>query len=418
MKINYLLTGAILFFILLGIYMIYNAVTYGSISKVIDFGDKFTNLPNYLVFIVTGISACLLYITLNDQRKANEIAEFENRFFKFIDYHRENVSEIRYRDPNVHHEKFWTGIQVFNIIHYEVLDILKKLTVMNKNQFKTLEQKKELINFAYSCVFYGAGEKDGIHVVKEKFKNNSGELEKIRFVSRMAKYGVRQKYYTGHVNRLGRYFRNLYQAIMYVENQDFLDENQKYEYVKHLRAQLSPYEQVLLFYNSLSDLGKAWEYEYYDKYNTPITKGSKKKLFKKLLITKYDLIRNTLFSFNGGNIVIDDTKGNEIQFSIKEFYPLLNLESEEECSVSGVLPFKNAHGNNEKKICRFCFNEKYIGYETEDMKEKIKYIFAEGGPNFLYSFDINNFCNEKRCLTIKEIKLFEKHNCKQLPTEV
>ena len=49
--------------------------------------DTLVNLPNYLVFIATAVSACLLYITFNEQGKANQIAAFENRFFKFIDYH-------------------------------------------------------------------------------------------------------------------------------------------------------------------------------------------------------------------------------------------------------------------------------------------------------------------------------------------
>ncbi len=36
------------------------------------------------------------------------------------------------------------------------------------------------------------------------------------------------------------------------------DEKEKYRHIKVLRSQLSDYEQMLLFYNSLSDFGTAW----------------------------------------------------------------------------------------------------------------------------------------------------------------
>lgn len=53
------------------------------------------------------------------------------------------------------------------------------------------------------------------------------------------------------------YFRHLYTIVKYVDRQpeDFLDDEKKYEYVSMIRATLSCYELVWLFYNGLSPQG-------------------------------------------------------------------------------------------------------------------------------------------------------------------
>ncbi|MDA0426640.1 putative phage abortive infection protein [Stutzerimonas kunmingensis] len=53
-------------------------------------------------------------------------------------------------------------------------------------------------------------------------------------------------------SQLGHYFRNIYQILKYVDQASI--DNKKF-YTNLLRAQLSSYELVLLFFNCLSDLG-------------------------------------------------------------------------------------------------------------------------------------------------------------------
>ena len=62
--------------------------------------------------------------------------------------------------------------------------------------------------------------------------------------------------------------------VLYVDQTNFLTDNKKYFYLKTLRSQLSSHEQVLFFFNSLSDLGSGWTANNFD------------------LITKYRLIKN------------------------------------------------------------------------------------------------------------------------------
>ena len=65
--------------------------------------------------------------------------------------------------------------------------------------------------------------------------------------------------FSGQSQLLGHYFRNIFQIVKFVDSEgSFLTPDEKYEYIKTLRAQLSDFEQLLLYYNALSNLGKRW----------------------------------------------------------------------------------------------------------------------------------------------------------------
>lgn len=99
------------------------------------------------------------------------------------------------------------------------------------------------------------------------------------------------KYYGGHQHRIGHYYRHLFQTVKYVNSQTGISFKQKYFYVKTLRAQLSTYEQTLLFINSLSILGMPWEFDAeYKKSRFEFLNRKRKK--ENQLITKYNLIKN------------------------------------------------------------------------------------------------------------------------------
>ena len=87
------------------------------------------------------------------------------------------------------------------------------------------------------------------------------------------------KFFGGHQYHLGHFFRHLYQAVKYIDQQScfVFSKSEKYDYIKTLRAQMSNYEQAVFLINSLTALGRKWEYE--NKYN-------------KKLISKYHLVKN------------------------------------------------------------------------------------------------------------------------------
>jgi hypothetical protein len=104
---------------------------------------------------------------------------------------------------------------------------------------------------------------------------------------KISKNLLAEKYYGGHQHRLGHYFRHLFQSYKFISSQSFLTPEEKYFYGKTLRAQLSTYEQFILFFNSLSSLGMKWEYMA-DVQNL----SSDLKIDDFKLITRYNLIKN------------------------------------------------------------------------------------------------------------------------------
>jgi hypothetical protein len=99
------------------------------------------------------------------------------------------------------------------------------------------------------------------------------------------------KFYGGHQHRLGHYYRHLFQTFKFINDQKQLTPGKKYFYAKTLRAQLSTYEQALLFVNSLSILGMPWELgAKYQKSDFDFI--NKKRQADNRLITKYNLIKN------------------------------------------------------------------------------------------------------------------------------
>ncbi len=115
------------------------------------------------------------------------------------------------------------------------------------------------------------------------------------------------KYYGGHQYKLGHYFRHLFLTVKYINDQSIIGYKDKYNYIKILRAQISTIEQYLIFYNSLSFMGRAWELEH-------VNTTSDEAIKNKWLFTKYNFIKNTPNLSQLGVIKLD------------EFYPDLQFE--------------------------------------------------------------------------------------------
>ncbi len=101
---------------------------------------------------------------------------------------------------------------------------------------------------------------DGINLdtLKEK------QMKNLLFVYKKNLY---EKFYEEHENMIGHYYRNLYRIVKYIHGYDFgsnelfdnveVNEKEQKEYRGILRAQLSSYELLMLFYNiCYSDKGK------------------------------------------------------------------------------------------------------------------------------------------------------------------
>ncbi len=187
-------------------------------------------------------------------------------------------------------------------------DLDNHLTNLNDLHRKDLIDVFKLFPVHYSKHYNGESPKDEeikpVQEIIEKLKDNEYTPKKTWDELKTEIQGKKYvKFFGGHQYHLGHFFRHLYQTVNYIDDQPWwlLSKSKKKEYVKMLRAQMSNYEQALLFINSLSGLGLDWEYN---------NKEGKK------LITKYELIKNLPEHF------IPD-------MNPKDFYPGITFEFEE-----------------------------------------------------------------------------------------
>lgn len=116
------------------------------------------------------------------------------------------------------------------------------------------------------------------------------------------------KYYGGHQFRLGHYYRHLIQIVNYINDNKEYSYEKKMGYIRLLRAQLSTFEQNILFLDTVSVFGRIWELEVVGD-STKLIETNKK------LITKYNLIKN-----------IPNGKLVDGEILMSDFYPDVTLE--------------------------------------------------------------------------------------------
>lgn len=214
-----------------------------------------------------------------EQAKDTARQRFENIFYELLKIHRDNVNEMNIEDSIY-------GRRAFTSFYYEFRYVF---FVFAKNYYGSMEffpirkhELHELTNISYLVFFFGVGYNSS-NVTKElfekykdmKFFNDSiSHLNRFRlnyrsykdqrkdlvveFNGDRATFRIKYQPFSGHTGKLGHYFRHLFQTVKFVDEQDKNIITSKYDYVKTLRAQLSNFEQLLLYYNSLSVLGSDW----------------------------------------------------------------------------------------------------------------------------------------------------------------
>lgn len=319
----------------------------------------------------TFFGAFLLATTLIYQARAFRKQQIEAKFFEMVKYYRDNVKEMKLRNPFYYkngdrdfEEEFVEGRRVFVIMFKQFLETLKivKDEGVGSSNLKTSsyyfsirkrvkeEAKKRKyyfideklwsdnlvqIEISYLSLFFGVcdeGKNNLINSLQKNYQFNSemNEIQGTKILNeldrKIANYEKVQleksnseikmtikktslkskpiKLLGGHQYHLGHYYRHLFQTVKYIENQPswVLNKERKKDYIKMLRAQMSNYEQALFFINSISSLGRDWEYNGDDG---------------KRLITDYELIKNLPMYFIPN-------------VNPKDYYPGIKFEFERE----------------------------------------------------------------------------------------
>lgn len=140
-------------------------------------------------------------------------------------------------------ERFESNL--FELIHIQQ-DITNNLIFIEKKGSESIEHAKgrDVFQFLYENYNFGM----------------EGKYNNLNFVvgvkSLMKKENIDNYIDLEEVGCLDHYFRHLYRLIKYINDSDLIDKNKKYEYTSIVRASLSQYELIMLFYNCLSSNGR------------------------------------------------------------------------------------------------------------------------------------------------------------------
>lgn len=269
------------------------------------------------------------------QAKKNEI---EKRFFLMLELYKKNVAELETETDITK-----VGKQVIDKIIEDFEDIYDNVRLYrNRENDTSITDISEDISFSYEILYFGYPNITDIWIsglsVFEIYLNEPDEdflnrlrnsaFERDKFIAFLyANFGIppnspKTQYELwqesgintkGFHNQLGHYFRHLYNMVNYINKQAILNDDEKYEYIKVLRTQLTNSEQLLIFLNSFFVYGQAWEFKH-RKFHE-LKKDMPKEQQAQLLITPYSLIKNIPDGKIFGSI------------EAKDFFPDVKFES-------------------------------------------------------------------------------------------
>jgi hypothetical protein len=243
-------------------------------------GILVTFLAFYIQFSFNKFQINLFKDQWDDAQEKYEKDKFENQFYEMLRLHKENVNEltlttkkiiVHSKDEREIVENTISGRKVFEYIINEFeLTLIVALTSFKDDKLNN----KQLVNEAYGVLFHGLHSFD---LEKHKFFKNLQLLQSSidnlnyeEFNSLLSKlsevkvsFGHKIDYpiFKGYSSQLAHYYRHLYQTVKFVVSQpkEKISYDEKRNFLRILRAQLSNIEQALLFYNWYSDFGRQWE---------------------------------------------------------------------------------------------------------------------------------------------------------------
>src|ERR1051326_2868234 len=227
--------------------------------------------------VLTFIAFWVQYKANEQQRQDIGSERFETKYYELIRLHKENVNEIKLSEARQGRNAFVTFYEELRLCFWLVKDAVS-LCPQNGDDQKNLGFKRDddeqILRIAFLLFFIGSGT-GSPGLLPEKTKDLASasfldhldryikdikHLKKFEFTLNDIKCEFEYDYPTlnGHLSELGHYYRHLYQAVKYIDSAPHIGAKQKYDYVKTIRAQLSSFEQILLYYNTFSRFGKAW----------------------------------------------------------------------------------------------------------------------------------------------------------------
>ncbi len=239
--------------------------------------------------LIGGLAVITTFLAFIAQYDANQKItdqfhkeRFENKYYEMLRLHKENVNEISLNLNNENQQ----GRKAFVLLFKELRNIYGTYKGYNEktnllSDISSESQKQEiLLRIAYNHMFYGVDidtEKPNNILAKEyeeyEYKlckqlphiYDKPDLDYQQFATDKVvdytysnngkkytkEYESKKQPYAGNAAKLGHYYRHIFQMVKFIVKNTVLNWDEKYEYIKMLRGQLSNHEQALIFYNAI-----------------------------------------------------------------------------------------------------------------------------------------------------------------------
>lgn len=216
------------------------------------FGDFF---GGFIGTIFSIFSVLLLIYTILSQHLDAQKNGARDRFFKMLDYHNENLRNIRVPSLEVNKGDYIEeGRRAFVVYKIQLKRLLQAITEISQENTLNLSDAQK-IDIAYMCFYYGQSD-TWIDFIRHKLHFHPSGSAIAQMMLDRVKACKDLKLGRTNQTELSCYFRNMYNAIKLIDNDKHLTTKEKTDLIKIYRSQLSNPELYILFFNLVSRFGK------------------------------------------------------------------------------------------------------------------------------------------------------------------
>lgn len=215
--------------------------------------------------VLSFAATLLVIVTLFEQNRHNSREHFAQNYFEMLKIHNDNVNNMLLHQngkDDVRGRAVFTVLigqyeKVYDHVHSCIMNIVNGGMLGTENEKEIvdyLNNRDNMLNLemrlAYGFYFFGSE----VYRLRKPLRPLEIQIEER--VHELMKY--QQTVVYGHNVLLGHYYRHIYQMVMLMIKENSITEDERYSYAKQLRAQLNDDEQILLYYNAMSELGEEW----------------------------------------------------------------------------------------------------------------------------------------------------------------
>lgn len=217
-----------------------------------DYSSFVANFAGPL-FAIGG--SLILYSTIIEQNRKDNINRFESVFFKLVDYHRENNLNIKTSsDPFKGREL--EGKQMFTNMYNH----MKATTKLVHSIYPNITDSS-LANISYQIFYIGKSSEAQRVQLRKSLKKYENQIQIDSLYAKLDAFSdsirtvneTRYHFFDGNKTKLSHYFTQYFKVISYVLQQEFLTADEKAFYVEMLQSQNGFYENIIINMYLMSD---------------------------------------------------------------------------------------------------------------------------------------------------------------------